>query len=147
MKIYIGTDHRGFELKNKLSDWLSSEGHDIEDCGAHELNQEDDYPDFAKEVSRKVADEVESRGIVICGSGAGVEIVANKIKGIRCSIGFDKEQVRKARTDDNINILALASDYLDFEKAKDLISIFLETEFDPSENHTRRIQKISNLES
>jgi RpiB/LacA/LacB family sugar-phosphate isomerase len=142
MKIYIGADHRGFELKNKLTEWLNSNGYQAEDCGAFTFNQTDDYPDFAKTVARKVLSEKESRGILICGSGAGVSIAANKLKGIRCIVGFNEEQIKAAKNDDDINILALGSDFADYEDCKTNISSFLQTPYDPTENHIRRINKI-----
>lgn len=160
MKIYIGADHRGFKLKSELKEWLSSISHQVEDLGAIELVPRDDYVDFAKSVAQKVSNEQArldsptessarrgSRGIVICGSGAGVDITANKIKGVRSCLGFNIQQVKAARADDNINVLALASDFTFLDNAKLLVSAFLETVFDPTDNHTRRIEKIRNLES
>jgi len=157
MTIYIGADHRGFELKEKLKEYLSS-NHIVEDLGAHEFNAHDDYVDFAEKVGRKVAYEEArlaedgeskrgSRGIVICGSGAGASITTNKIKGIRAFIGFDPEQTKSARTDDDVNVIALASNYLSFDHTKNLVDAFLNTPFDPRENHTRRLEKIKSLES
>ena len=147
MKIYIGADHRGFKLKSELKEWLSSISHQVEDLGAVELVPRDDYVDFAKSVAQKISNEQGSRGIVICGSGAGVDITANKIKGVRSCLGFNIQQVKAARADDNINVLALASDFTFLDNAKLLVSAFLETVFDPTDNHTRRIEKIRNLES
>jgi ribose 5-phosphate isomerase B len=146
MKIFIGADHRGFELKTQILNWMYSLGHEVEDCGANELVLRDDYVDFAGIVGRKVAEELGNRGIVICGSGAGVDITANKINGIRSSIGFNVEQVKAARRDDNLNVLALASDFALFEDAKVLIETFLSTAYDPTDNHVRRLEKIRNLE-
>jgi ribose 5-phosphate isomerase B len=147
MKIFIGADHRGFELKNQLLAWLSESGYEVEDCGAKEFISTDDYPDYAEAVGRKVAEEAGNRGIVICGSGAGVDIAANKIDGVRCSIGFNIEQVKAARKDDNLNVLALASNFVIFEDAKVLVDTFLHTPYDPTDNHARRIEKIKNLET
>ncbi len=146
MRVYLGADHRGFELKEKLKTWLTENGHQVEDCGAHEQVLRDDYVDFATEVSRRTVNEQGSRGILICGSGAGMDISANKINGTRCTIGFNIEQVKAARNDDNINVLALASDFIFFEDAKALIDIFLLTAFDPTDSHARRLEKIKNLE-
>lgn len=147
MKVFIGADHRGFELKTKLIAWLKSNNYETEDCGAFEYDQTDDYPDFAKVVARKVVNEKGSSGIVICGSGAGMDIASNKIKGIRCSLGINENQVRAARRDDDLNMLALASDYIsNFQDAQLLAKAFLETGFDASEKHQRRIEKIKNLE-
>jgi ribose 5-phosphate isomerase B len=147
MKIFIGADHKGFELKKEIKEWLSSANYQVEDLGAFEYKPGDDYVDFATSVANKVTSEKGSRGIVICGSGAGVDITANKTRGIRCCLGFNIEQVKAARNDDDINVLALASDYCELEKAKKLTDAFLNTDFDPTENHVRRIEKIKNLES
>ena len=146
MKIYIGADHRGFDLKNDLKQWLISLGHQIEDSGANQKTPFDDYTDFAVGVANKVVAEQGSRGIVICGSGAGVDITANKIRGIRSASGFNIEQVEAARADDNINVLALASDFTFFDSAKDLVEAFLQTQYNPTDNHARRIEKIRQLE-
>lgn len=147
MKIYIGADHRGFELKNNLKRWLDKNGHETEDMGAYELVANDDYVDFASMVAEAVSKESESRGIIICGSGVGVDITANKFKRVRCGLGFDTEQIKKAREDDDINILAIASDFTNEMVAEDLIAEFLQAEFNPTENHSRRIEKIKQLES
>lgn len=141
--IYIGADHRGFELKGKVLEWLKSDGIQIEDCGAFELDSNDDYTQLAKAVAEKVALNEDTKGIVICATGDGVDIVANKIEGIRCGLGFDSEQVKKSREDDDINILALASDFIDENKAKDLINTFLQTKYQPTENHERRLGEIN----
>ncbi len=146
MRVFIGADHKGFELKNEIKQWLSSNNYQVEDLGANELAPMDDYVDYAKSVAQKVAEEKDSRGIVICGSGVGVDITANKIKGVRSVLGFNIEQIKAARNDDDVNILSLASDYTFFDNAKLLIGAFLETPFDPTDNHVRRIEKIKSLE-
>ncbi len=147
MKVFIGADHRGFELKGKLIEWLKDNDYQTEDCGAFQPNPTDDYPDFAKAVAERVASEEGSRGIVICGSGAGVNIVANKIKGVRCSVCFDVKQVSDGRQHDDLNVLALASNFIDEQTAKHLVKTFLETAYEPTENHNRRIEKIKSLEN
>lgn len=147
MAIFIGADHRGFELKNHLKNWLSEAGHQVEDVGAHEHILRDDYTDYAQVVAKKVAESQGNRGILICGSGVGMDITANKIKEIRCVLGFNVEQVRAARNDDNVNVLTLASDYTLFDDAKDLVDAFISTAYDPTDNHARRIDKIRSLES
>lgn len=146
MKVFIGSDHRGFELKGQLKIWLESNGYEAEDCGAFEYNKDDDFVDFAIDVSRKVSSEEGSRGVLICGSGAGVEITANKNKGIRCALGLNPEQIMHVRQADDANTLALASDYTGREQAEQIVKAFLETEFDPAERHQRRLEKIRNLE-
>lgn len=142
MKIFIGADHRGFELKGKLIEWLNSNGYQTQDCGAFEYNQGDDYPDFAKAVAQKVNAEEGSRGIVICATGIGADIVSNRSPNIRCGLGFNIDQIKKTRGDDDINILALASMFTSEESAKELVQTFLQTEFQPTEKHTRRLEKI-----
>lgn len=145
--IYIGADHRGYELKAKISKWLSGRGYDFEDLGAYEYDRDDDYVDFAIAVGQKVAVSPEkNRGILVCGSGVGVCVAANKVKGIRCGIGFENDQVNSARKDDNINVLALASDNLTDEEVMGLLEMFFGTEFVKTERYSRRIEKISRYE-
>jgi ribose 5-phosphate isomerase B len=145
--IYIGADHRGFELKAKINQWMSNRGYEFEDLGAYEYQKGDDYVDFAVLVAQKIAINPDgNRGVVICGSGVGSSIAANKVKGIRCGLGFEEDQVFTARKDDNINILALAADNTDEFKAAGLIEKFLETDFVRSENYLRRLEKIKRYE-
>lgn len=145
MKIYIGADHRGFELKKKLFDFLSQK-YEVEDLGAREFVDNDDFVEYALDVAKRTSQNPQDRGIVICGSGAGVEIASNKVKGVRCSLGQSRDQVQKAREADDINILAISSDFTDFEKAKELVDAFLSTQYINSENHQRRINKIKEFD-
>lgn len=128
MKIYIGADHRGFELKNQLVTWLSDNGYDIYDT-TKTFNASDDYPIMVESLVGKMKESglENSRGIVLCGSGVGVDIAANRFEGIRCALGFDESQVRHARDHEDVNVLALAADEIDVELAKKLVQIFLET--------------------
>ncbi len=146
MTIYLGADHRGFELKNQVKSWLLDNAFEVLDLGASEFIKTDDFVEYAVNVGQNVSQNKSSKGIVICGSGAGVEITANKIDGVRCSLGQSKEQIQKARQDDDINVLAISSDFTNIENAKDLIESFLQTDFISNDNHNRRIEKISNLE-
>ena len=143
--IYLGADHRGFELKAKINIWLQNRRFEFEDLGAYEYNHDDDYVDVAIAVAQKVA-EKNTRGIVICGSGVGVDIAANKVKGVRCGLGFLEDQVHAARKDDNINILAIAADNISEQLAHKLVEKFLETEFVESERYLRRVEKIKRYE-
>jgi ribose 5-phosphate isomerase B len=146
--IYIGADHRGFELKAKINRWLTGRRYEFQDVGAFEQDREDDYVDFAIAVAQRVAERPgKNWGIVICGSGVGVEIAANKVKGIRCGLGFEADQVHAARKDDNINVLALAADNTDEIKAVELAEKFLETGFVESDNYLRRVEKIGRYEN
>ena len=145
--IFIGADHRGWELKAKINKWLQGRGYEFEDVGAFEYEHDDDYVDFSVLAAQGVArNPVNSRGIVICGSGVGVDVTANKVRGIRCGLGWEEDQVFEARKDDNINMLALAADNVGEEKALRLIEKFLETEFVESDKYLRRIEKIKKYE-
>jgi ribose 5-phosphate isomerase B len=150
MKVYIGADHRGFKLKEKIKKYLYEDGIGYEDMGAYELDLKDDYPIYAERVAKKVSDDIkiasETRGILLCGSGVGVDIVANKLDNIRCGLGINAEQVASARKDDNINVLAIAADATSEAQAKEMVKSFIETDFDPQEKHTRRLREIEEIE-
>lgn len=149
MLIYIGADHRGFKLKESLKKFLNSiNGYQVIDLGNDHYDENDDYPDFAERVADKVSGDVlgESRGIVICGSGAGVGIAANKINGARCVTAISPEQAAVAKKDEDTNILALAADFLSEETAKNIVKIWLETSFSGEERHKRRLAKIKEIE-
>jgi len=146
MRVYLGADHRGFALKEKLKPFLSAEGHEAEDLGNKILDSEDDYVDFAAKVAEEVERNPDSRGILICGSGAGVDIVANKFDGVRSVSASTPGEARAAREDDDVNVLALASDFLSQAEARDIVKTFLETSFKGEERHRRRIGKIAEIE-
>ncbi len=147
MKIFIGADHRGFELKEFLKEKLKENNYDVEDCGNLVFDPNDDYPDFAFKVGDKVSQNLESLGILICGSGAGVCFAVNKIKGIRASVIYEEEMAKKAREDDDLNVLCLASDFINKEKAWMIVKNFLETKFKKEEKYLRRIKKVSDYEN
>ena len=143
MKLYIGADHRGFKLKQALIEWLQSQGHEVEDCGNTRLDPADDYPDYASYVAERVKNSSEdARGILLCGSGVGVSIAANKHKGIRAGLGINREQVASATEHDHINVLALAADFVTLDQAKEMVDVFLQTNYSPEERHVRRVGKI-----
>jgi len=146
MKIVIGADHRGFNLKQSLIHILQNKGHEIVDVGSSNGNESDDYPVFAKKAADGVIASDGSRGIVICGSGTGVDIVANKIDGIRCCLAINEQQVAAARQDDDVNMLALAADFNSDETAQRYVDTFLSTAFENSESHSRRIREITEIE-
>jgi len=143
--IFIGADHRGWELKAKISKWLAGRGYEFEDVGAYEHDTNDDYVDYAIAVGEKTV-EKGGRGIVICGSGVGVDIAANKVPGVRCGLGWEVDQVHAGRKEDNINVMALPADNIEEEKALKLVETFLETEFVESDKYLRRIDKIKRFE-
>ncbi|MBI2594477.1 RpiB/LacA/LacB family sugar-phosphate isomerase [Candidatus Curtissbacteria bacterium] len=146
MKIYLATDHAGFEFKEKIKAFLQEKGYDVEDCGAFELNPIDDYPDFIVPAAKKVSQNPGSFGIVLGKSGAGECIVANKIKGIRAFLGVNEQNVRLAREHNNANVLSIGSEIVDEPTAKKLVELFLNTPFSNEERHKRRIEKIKQLE-
>jgi ribose 5-phosphate isomerase B len=147
MTIFIGADHRGFELKDKIEEYLREEKNiRVEDVGNYQYDPEDDFPDFAKKVAQAVLQNVENHlGIVICGSGAGVGIVCNRYKGIRCGTAINVDEVKHIRSHDHINVLAIGSDYVNFERAKEMIEAFLETPMSTEKKYLRRIKKIDSL--
>jgi ribose 5-phosphate isomerase B len=148
--IYLGADHRGYKLKEKLKTFLKEEGYQFEDLGAHTINPSDDYPDNASLVAQKISEDPQnSQGILVCGSGVGVDIVANKIKGVRSSLVWlaDKELVKRSRSHDGANVLALPADYITDEQAKTIVKIWLTTAFSGEDRHKRRLAKIAALEN
>ncbi|KKQ29691.1 MAG: ribose-5-phosphate isomerase [Candidatus Levybacteria bacterium RIFCSPLOWO2_12_FULL_37_14] len=147
MKIYLGTDHAGFELKEKIKSFLLEKSFDIEDCGAFTFDKNDDYPDFISKAAIKVSQNSSSFGIVFGKSGAGECITANKIKGIRAILGFSVENVKLAREHNDANVLSFGSAFVDEEVTKNLLTIFLETKFTNEERHIRRINKITEIEN
>jgi len=144
MKIYLGADHAGFELKEKLK--LSFKIYEFIDLGNKVFNRKDDYPIFASRVAKAVSKSKNNLGILICGSGQGVCIAANKVKGIRASLAENVRDAYLARKDDNSNVLCLQGRYITLNKAKNIVKKFLETKFAKKERYRRRINEIKRLE-
>jgi len=143
MPVFIATDHRGFELKNKLVEYLQEKDIRIEDFGNYRLDSLDDYPDFAQKVAQAVQQNPkENLGIVICGSAIGVSIAVNRFKYIRCGVALNLHQVQHGRENDHTNILAIASDYTDFETAKTYIDMFLSSHPIERKKYVRRVNKL-----
>lgn len=148
MTIYLGADHRGFALKEALKKSLSGEAYTVVDVGASEYIKEDDYPTYAKLVAEKVsANPLEARGILVCGSGFGVDIEANKFNGVRSALPMSPDHAYQARHDDDANILALAADFIDETTAMKMVTIFLSTPFAHEERYQRRLDEISKTEN
>ena len=184
MTIYIGADHRGFELKNQLKDWLVEQGYKIIDCGNDHFDAEDDFPDFARAVAQKilkshesyidkdendvadndlftspknreyegvaslpealdedVAPKTDELGILVCGSGIGVCITANRYKEIRCGAAYSVEHARHGRENDHINVLGLAADMVTLDQAKEIVHAFLNATPLMKEKYVRRVRK------
>lgn len=147
--IYLGTDHRGFELKEKIKTWLTDWKLPFEDLGNTVYDQTDDYPDFAAQVARRVAENpAENRGILLCGSAVGVDMVANKFRGVRSAVIWsdDGALVKQSRQHDGSNVLSLPADHLTEEQVQKIVKIWLETPPPTEERHFRRLQKIADLE-
>lgn len=147
MIIYLGADHRGFNLKNKLRGFLKDLGYEAVDLGNTELDENDDYPDFAAAVAEKVMRDYEnSRGVLICGSGVGVCVVANRFPKIRAALIMSPNQAFDSRDHDDANVICLGSDYVSEEEAKKIIATWLSTPFSGEERHRRRIEKINQID-
>jgi len=146
MKIFIGADHRGFALKEKIARWLFEWGYEFTDLGADSLDPKDDYTVYAEKVASLVADNKGSFGILLCGSGVGVEVVANKIDGVRAAIGKSHEQVKAGRNDDDMNVLVIAADYTKDGEAKEMVEAFIRTKFAGKVRYKKRLEDIRKLE-
>jgi len=144
MKIAIGADHAGFELKNQLSEVLRQTGHEVCDFGTNSAESAD-YPDYAVRVAKAVAFGTVERGVLVCGSGVGMSIAANKVHGIRAALGVTLEEVRLTRAHNNANVLTLGARFTDPGLARELLRTFLETPFEGG-RHERRVAKITQLE-
>lgn len=144
MKVYMGSDHAGYELKEKLKVYLGGLNYKVEDMGAFEFEEDDDYPNFIRPVAQAVADNTESMGIVVGGSGQGEAMSANKIAGARAALyyGGNPEIIKISREHNNCNILSLGARFITEQEAEAVIKIFLETPFSGDERHIRRIAKI-----
>ncbi len=146
MKIYIGADHRGYKLKENLKVYLVGKKFEVIDVGGSG-EAGDDYPDYAIVVGEVISKNQNDRGILICGTGVGVSIVANKFRGVRASLIFNVEQGRMARADEDVNILALSADYISEVLAKEIVDVWLATPFSGLDRHVRRINKITATEN
>jgi ribose 5-phosphate isomerase B len=142
--IYLGADHNGYELKESMKLWLKDKKYEFIDLGNGALDNEDDYPDFAIKVVKKLKKQGDL-GILFCGSGVGMDITANRFSWVRCGLGFTPQQARIAKRDDNINCLALPADFSTEIEARSIIEMFLETRFSENEKYLRRLKKIEKI--
>ena len=144
MKIFIGTDHAGFELKEALVAFLRAEGHEVEDKGAYAFEALDDYPDFIRPVAEAVAEDEHARGIILGGSGQGEAMCANRVKGARAVVyyGGAVDIVLLSREHNDANILSLGARFIESEEAKEVVKLWLATPFSGAEKHARRIKKL-----
>jgi RpiB/LacA/LacB family sugar-phosphate isomerase len=144
MKIAIGADHAGFALKDQVRDALRQAGHEVVDIGANSA-ESTDYPDYAGTVAHDVVSGAADRGILVCSTGVGMSIAANKVHGIRAAIAFNPDEVRLTRAHNDANIITLGARYTSSDAANEMVRIFLETPFEGG-RHARRVGKIARLE-
>lgn len=144
MKIILGADHGGFEVKEEIKKYLTSLKKKVVDVGAAGFNPADDFVDYAELVASEVSGD-ESMGILFCRNGFGMMIAANRVPGVRCGFGMNEKMVKAGRNDDDINCLAIPADYLKLDEVKKIINIFLETKFSGEERFKRRIYKLEML--
>ena len=145
MKIVIGADHAGYELKKKLIEFLKSKGYTPADFGTHS-KQSCDYPPIAREVAEAVSEKRFEKGILVCTTGIGMAIAANKIPGIRAGVCWIEELARYSRRHNDVNVLVLPGKFIDFQLAKEIVSVWLQTPFSEEERHWRRIGQITEIE-
>ncbi len=146
MRIAVGSDHAGYPLKEHLASWLAEKGHAVYDLGTHSSDPVD-YPDYAAAVARAVLDGRADRGVVVCGSGAGAAIAANKLQGIRAGVAHDSYTAHQMVEHDDVNVLALGSRVVGEALAEDLVEDFIEAKFSREDRHVRRLDKIRALEA
>lgn len=144
MKIYLGADHRGFDLKNTLAKYLTKHGYEVEDEGDIRLDPGDDFPEFAGRVAAKILADKDpsSRGILICSNGQGMCMAANRHRGIRAAMGYDVESARSTRNDDNSNVLCLPASTLEKDEANTIVETWLSTPFAAAPRYIRRLKQI-----
>ena len=145
MRVAIGADHAGYALKEVLCAQIAAGGHSVLDLGAHNEDPVD-YPDYAEAVARAVAEGRADRGLVVCGSGAGASIAANKVKGIRCAVTHDTYSAHQAVEHDDANVIAVGSRVIGANVAAEIVEAFLDAHFTGEERHVRRLAKVTALE-
>ena len=143
MKIHIATDHAGLELKNNIKHYLEEKGHQVHDHGAHQFDPLDDYPDFIFPCANAVSNDLESKGIILGGSGQGEAMAANRVKGVRAAVFYNgpDEIIKLSRQHNNANILSLGARFMSEEEMYKIIEVWLSTDFE-SGRHQRRIEKL-----
>ena len=146
MRVALGADHAGYQLKEHLASWLAEAGHAVYDLGTHSSDPVD-YPDYAAAVAQAVLDGRADRGVVVCGSGAGAAIAANKLNGIRAGVAHDSYSAHQMVEHDDVNVIALGARVIGIALAEDLVTTFLDAKFTREDRHVRRLDKIRSLEA
>lgn len=145
--IYLGADHRGYELKELVKSWLLEQGYEVEDVGAYLFDPDDDYFDFGVRVAESIeGNSGKSRGILLCGTGHGMSLVANRFPRVRAILAYSDEAAQLGRQDEDANVLILPANYLNEEEARERVQIFLETEFSGEMRHRRRLSKVEGMQ-
>lgn len=147
MRIAIGADHGGYAAKAPLKRMLEAQGHEVVDLGAHSYDAVDDYPDFAAAVAQCVASGDADRGVMLCGSGVGASVAANKIRGVRASVCHDTYSAHQGVEHDDMNVLCLGARIIGEELAKEIAASFAAAQFSGEERHMRRMQKVLDMEA
>jgi ribose 5-phosphate isomerase B len=146
MRIAIGADHAGYEMKAQITGVLEELGHEVSDVGAHSFDSADDYPDFTKALAEHVTSQQSARGIMVCGSGVGASVAANKVRGIRASVCHDTYSAHQGVEHDDMNVLCLGARIIGQEVAAEIVSAFVSAEFTGEERHLRRLNKVRDME-
>jgi ribose 5-phosphate isomerase B len=147
MRVYLGSDHAGFELKNHLVEWLTANGHQPVDCGPHIYDAVDDYPPFCLRAAERTAADAGSLGIVIGGSGNGEQIAANKVRGVRAALAWSEQTASLARQHNDANVLSIGGRMHTQDEAVKFVELFLATPYSHEERHQRRIDMLSAYEA
>ena len=146
MRVAVGTDHAGFALKERMIETIRDAGHEVVDCGAERVIPGDDYPDYAERVAEAIRDGQAQRGVLICGSGVGASVAANKFAGIRAALCHDTFSARQGVEDDSMNVLCLGARVVGPSLAEELVRAFLKARFSEAERHARRLAKVIGFE-
>ena len=146
MRVYLGSDHAGFELKGRLVEWLAQAGHEPVDCGPSSYDPADDYPVYVMRAATATIANPGSLGIVIGGSGNGEQIASNKVRGVRAALAFSDETARLARLHNNANVLSLGAREYSIDAAMGFAKVFVETAFSEEPRHVRRLEMIASYE-
>lgn len=147
MKIAIGADHAGYVAKEPVKALLESQGHEVVDVGAHEMDPSDDYPDIAKVLADTVANGDVDRGIMLCGSGVGASVAANKVRGVRASVCHDTYSAHQGVEHDDMNVLCMGARIIGEELVKEIAGAFASARFSGEERHQRRLDKVLKMEA
>ncbi|RKN37640.1 ribose-5-phosphate isomerase [Streptomyces hoynatensis] len=147
MRVYLGSDHAGYELKAHLIDWLSGHGHEPVDCGPHAFDADDDYPPFCLRAAERTAADPGALGVVIGGSGNGEAIAANKVKGVRCALAWSEETARLGREHNDANVLSVGARMHSTDEATSFVAVFLTTAYSGAGRHSRRIDMLTAYET